>query len=90
MFLIFEEFTISNQQDKVDSMDDIDGPGCEKVSRHSLYTCMCAFIGVWLLYPIILPISALHNNLQSHRNINVSSAHQNATCSFGANLLGFF
>ena len=40
-----------------------------------------------LLYSIILSISALHNNLQSHRNINVSSAGQNAICLFGTNLV---
>ena len=29
----------------------------------------------------------LHNIRESHRNINVSSAHQNAVCSFGTNLV---
>ena len=42
--------------------------------------------GYWLLYPIILAIGALHNNLQSHRHINVSAAHKNAVCLFCTNL----
>ena len=43
----------------------------------------------WILVNKTCLHTSLHNIWQSHRNINMSSGHQSATCSLDTKLLGF-